>query len=112
MKDCLFCKIVNKSIPAKIILDDEDWIVFEDIDPKAPVHVLLIPKKHIADLHSVKTPGLFESLMQGVSKVVKLYKLDENGYRVVTNQGVDGGQAVFHLHFHVFGKRKMNWPPG
>jgi len=112
MSDCLFCKIVDKSIPAKIVLESDEWLAFEDIDAKAPVHILLIPKQHIADLHSVNTSGLFESLMKGVSKVITHFNLQENGYRVVTNQGKDGGQAVFHLHFHIFGKRKMSWPPG
>ena len=113
MSDCIFCKIASKDIPSKIAYEDDRIMVFHDLEPQAPVHVLLIPKKHIASLDDLQ-PGdaeLISWLMLKVKDVAKELGL-ENGYRLVNNCGEDGMQTVKHLHFHLLGKRKMIWPPG
>jgi histidine triad (HIT) family protein len=113
MSDCIFCKIVNKEIPSKAVYEDDRILVFHDLQPQAPVHVLMIPKKHIASLDDL-TPEdeeLIGYLMLKVKDVAKELGL-ENGYRLVNNCGEDGMQTVKHLHFHLLGKRMMKWPPG
>ncbi len=113
MSDCLFCKIVDGKIPAEIIYRDEKVVAFKDINPQAPVHVLVIPVRHIDRLTS---PEAAEGeTLAAVFAVVQKLAADlqlENGFRVVTNCGPDGGQTVFHIHFHLLGKRSLNWPPG
>lgn len=114
MSDCLFCKIVNKHIPAKIVHEDDQTLAFDDISPQAPVHTLVIPKKHV---EAVKDCGpqdqaLLGQLLQTCAKIAKQKGLAESGYRIITNTGRDGGQSVFHLHLHVMGGRHMGWPPG
>lgn len=113
LKDCLFCKIINGEIPSKLIYEDEKAIAFEDIDPQAPVHYLVIPKEHIPSVDWIdeNNKELMGHLLYIVSKLAKEKGLDE-GYRIVNNCGTDGGQTVGHIHFHVLGKRKMLWPPG
>jgi histidine triad (HIT) family protein len=112
--DCLFCKIVAKTIPAKLVLENEHVVAFEDIRPMAPTHALVIPKKHILGVHEA-TPGdaavLGQVLLAARDAAEKL-GLGEGGYRLVINQGPDAGQSVFHLHCHVLGGRAMAWPPG
>jgi histidine triad (HIT) family protein len=111
--DCLFCKIVAGEIPAKRIHDDALSIAFHDIHPQAPVHVLVIPKEHIAsqaEALAEHTP-LLGHLMAVAAELARTLHLD-NGYRVVVNTGPDGGQTVDHLHLHVLGGRHMDWPPG
>lgn len=114
MSDCLFCKIVEKKIPAKIVYEDDQAVAFDDIHPQAPVHTLVIPKKHVAAMQECAEPdqALLGHLLLACSKVAKLKGLSESGYRVVINTGRDGGQTVFHLHLHVTGGRHMGWPPG
>jgi histidine triad (HIT) family protein len=114
LEDCVFCKIVGGEIPAKKVYEDDDVLAFEDITPQAPVHTLVIPKKHVATLNDI-SPGdadLMGKIMLAAIKVAKDKGLGENGYRLVTNCLEDGGQAVFHIHTHVLGGRSMNWPPG
>ena len=113
MLDCIFCKIVNKEITAKVIYEDEGILVFHDLEPQAPVHVLMISKKHIASLDDVQEDDqeLLGYMVLKVKEIAKQLDL-ENGYRVVINCGQDGLQTVQHLHFHILGKRKMLWPPG
>lgn len=113
MSDCIFCMIANKDIPSKIAYEDDKIIVFHDLEPQAPVHVLLIPKKHISSLDGLQSEDaeLIAYLMMKVKDVAKELGL-ENGYRLVVNTGEDGMQTVKHLHFHLLGKRKMTWPPG
>ena len=113
MLDCIFCKIVNKEITAKVIYEDEGILVFHDLEPQAPVHVLMISKKHIASLDDVQEDDqeLLGYMVLKVKEIAKQLDL-ENGYRVVINCGEDGLQTVQHLHFHILGKRKMLWPPG
>jgi histidine triad (HIT) family protein len=105
--------IANKEIPSKIAYEDDKIFCFHDLEPQAPVHVLIIPKKHITSLDEVKDEDkeLLGHIMMMVPKIAKSLGL-ENGYRVVNNCGEDGFQTVKHLHFHLLGKRKMIWPPG
>ena len=114
MSDCLFCKIVEKKVPAKIVHEDDQALAFDDINPQAPVHTLIIPKKHVVDLQDCITQdqGLLVQLLVTCTKVAKQKGLSESGYRIVTNTGRNGGQTVFHLHLHVLGGRHMTWPPG
>jgi histidine triad (HIT) family protein len=114
MTDCLFCKIVQKSIPAKIVYEDDQTLAFDDINPQAPVHALIIPKKHLAAVQDCRDEesALLAQLLVTCAKVAKQKGLSESGYRIVTNTGGDAGQTVFHLHLHVLGGRHMRWPPG
>lgn len=113
MADCIFCMIANKEIPSNIAYEDERIICFHDAEPQAPVHVLIIPKKHITSLDDVtdEDTELLGYIMSKVKEIAALLGLD-NGYRLVNNCGEDGMQTVKHLHFHLLGKRKMQWPPG
>ncbi len=113
MDDCIFCKIANREIPGNIAYEDDKILAFHDLDPQAPVHVLIIPKKHIASLDDVTEDDreLLGYIMMKVSEIAAQLGLD-NGYRLVNNCGADGLQTVKHLHFHLLGKRKMTWPPG
>ena|SRR5579863_7951749 len=111
--DCLFCKIIAGTIPSKAVYQDEHCYAFHDIDPKAPVHVLVIPRKHIASLAEAQKSdeGLLGHLLSATAEVARMQGL-ANGYRVVISTGKDGGQTVDHLHVHVLGGRAMHWPPG
>ncbi len=113
MSDCIFCMIASKKIPSKIAYEDDRVIAFHDLEPQAPVHVLVIPKKHIDSLDQLSDEDgeLVGYLMTKIKTIAKELGL-ENGYRVVNNCGEDGLQTVLHLHFHLLGKRKMTWPPG
>lgn len=111
--DCLFCKIIAGSIPSNRVYEDEFCIVFPDINPQAPTHLLVIPKQHIASLAKADpehTP-LVGHLMAVATQIARGHKLDR-GYRIVVNTGDDGGQTVHHLHLHLLGGRSMAWPPG
>ncbi len=115
MGDCLFCKIANKEIKSDIIFEDENVIAFRDIAPQAPEHILVIPKKHLPSLIDVEGAQNIEylnSIFLVVNKIAKDKNLDKGGFRVVINHGSDAGQAVPHLHVHILGGRKLNWPPG
>jgi histidine triad (HIT) family protein len=110
---CIFCKIANGTIPSAKVYEDENYYAFRDISPAAPVHVLIIPKRHIANVvEGAAVPGLLEELMAAGAKVAIQEGLEENGFRLVINTGEDGGQSVRHLHLHVLGGRKLAWPPG
>jgi histidine triad (HIT) family protein len=111
---CLFCRIVEKAIPAKLVHEDDHTLAFDDVNPQAPVHVLVIPKRHLVSVQEAgpNDHALLGHLLATCTKVAKAKGLAESGYRVVTNTGRDGGQSVFHLHFHVLGGRHMAWPPG
>ncbi len=113
MGDCIFCKIADKEIPANVVYEDDRMLCFHDLDPQAPVHVLMIPKKHIASMNDVTDEDLeLMGYMMGKVKEIAGSLGLENGYRLVNNCGEDGLQTVQHLHFHLLGKRKMTWPPG
>jgi histidine triad (HIT) family protein len=111
--DCLFCKIINKEIPAKIAYESSDVLAFHDIHPQAPTHILFIPKKHISSLNDMdkKDESLLGSLIYQISEFAKKEKISENGYRVVNNMGNHGGQTVFHIHFHFIAGKPLGWPP-
>ena len=114
MADCLFCKIVNKEIPAKVVLEDADTLAFEDIDPQAPMHFLVIPKKHVATLNDL-TPGdepLMGKLFTAAARIAKERGFADRGWRAVVNVNKDAHQLVFHVHLHVLAGRTFRWPPG
>lgn len=114
MSDCLFCRIIQKEIPAKTVYEDQDTLVFEDIHPQAPVHCLVIPKKHIPSVNSLTEEDgvLLAKVMQTARKTAMDKGIDKSGYRLVINTNAQAGQTVFHLHVHLLGGRNMNWPPG
>jgi len=114
MEDCLFCKIINKEIKSEIIYESENVLVFKDINPHAPVHLLAVPKKHIGSIAEIDKldAGQVYELLSVISKLAKDLGLDRSGFRVVTNTGNSAGQSVNHLHFHILGKRNFKWPPG
>ncbi len=105
---CLFCKIVNKEIPANTILENDEFIAFHDINPKAPVHVLAIPKLHVESFNEVQ-PQTMADITTFIQDVAKELNIDKSGYRVITNIGDNGGQEVKHLHFHILGGAKLKW---
>ena len=113
MDDCLFCKIVQGKIPSKKVYEDEHTFAFEDTDPKAPTHVLIVPKKHLTGLKEATAPDA-ETIGRChliAAKIAKERKI-EDGYRTVLNVGSKSGQSVFHLHVHLIGGRDLRWPPG
>ena len=105
---CLFCKIVNKEIPSNVILENGDFLAFHDINPKAPVHILAIPKVHVDSFDEV-SPQLMAGMTSFIQKVVQEVKIQKSGYRVITNIGENGGQEVKHLHFHILGGAQLKW---
>jgi histidine triad (HIT) family protein len=113
MSDCLFCKIVQKQIPADIVHETDHVVAFRDIHPAAPTHVLVIPKKHIIGMHEVTRGEIAEigELFVAARDVAEKLGLHSSGYRLVANSGKDAGQSVFHLHVHVLGGKRMGWPP-
>ena len=114
MDNCIFCRIVAGTIPAKIVHQDDQVLAFEDINAQAPVHILVIPKRHVAAVQDCADDdqALLGKLLLTCAEVAQARKLDGSGYRIVTNTGADSGQTVFHLHLHVLGGRPMGWPPG
>ena len=115
MSDCIFCKIIDGQIPANIIYENEKVIAFHDINPQAPLHFLVIPKKHIAaarDLSQDDIQDTIPLIFEAIQKLTKELGFEAKGYRIVNNCGDDGGQTVDHLHFHVLGGRQLQWPPG
>ena len=114
MDECIFCKIANKEIPAKVVYEDDRILAFDDINPQAPVHVLLIPKEHYTSLNDIpeEKKDLLGHLLLNARQVAQEKGVKESGYRIVLNTARDSGQDVFHIHFHVLGGRRMTWPPG
>lgn len=114
MENCLFCKIAAGQIPSKIVYQDEDVVAFEDINPQAPHHVLVIPRRHIASMPdlTLEDGPVLARIFMTTAKLAYDMGIDESGYRLVTNVGPDAGQSVFHLHFHLLGGRRLGWPPG
>jgi histidine triad (HIT) family protein len=111
--DCIFCKIVAGQIPSKKVMEDREVFAFHDIDPRAPVHILLIPKKHVASMAHAEAgdEALLGRLLLAAADVARAQGLDK-GYRVAISTGPEGGQTVDHLHVHLLGGRQMHWPPG
>ena len=113
--DCLFCKITGGEIPSKFIYEDESVVAFRDINPQAPQHILIVPRKHIESINAFEDDDkdlAAHILVDVVPKLAKDLKIAESGYRVVINTGDEGGQTVHHLHVHLIGGRSMQWPPG
>jgi len=113
-QNCLFCKIVDRKIPAKIVHRDEMVIAFEDINPQAPTHILVVPNKHISDIQSMNEGHreLIGHLFFVARNIAEARGLEKGGYRLVINNGRDAGQAVFHIHLHLLSGRAFAWPPG
>ncbi|MFI5303829.1 MAG: histidine triad nucleotide-binding protein [Nitrospiria bacterium] len=115
MNNCIFCKIVKKEIPSKVIFENEDLLAFNDVNAQAPIHILLIPKIHrgsLLDVREGEDDPLMVRMFAAVVKIAQIKGIDATGFRLVANTGHDGGQTVSHLHFHLLGGRRMNWPPG
>ena len=110
--NCLFCRIVRREIPAKVIHEDEHTLAFRDIDPKAPTHVLVIPKLHVATLNDATDAMLLGRLLLAAKQVAAAEGIADSGYRTVVNCGAGAGQTVFHIHVHLLGGRSLSWPPG
>lgn len=114
MTDCLFCKIAEGKIPARIVHQDEDTVAFEDINPQAPFHVLVVPRRHVATLNDLvrEDDRVMGKLLRVAASLAREKGCAESGYRVLMNTNAEGGQVVFHVHMHVMGGRQMGWPPG
>jgi len=114
MHDCIFCKIINGEIPSRVVYEDEHIFAFDDINPQAPVHTLIIPKDHYASLQDIPEDKLdfISYLFSKIREIAQKKGLAESGFRIVLNTGRDSGQDVFHIHFHLLGGRRMTWPPG
>lgn len=110
----IFTKIINKEIPSSIVFENERILAFRDISPQAPVHILIIPKTPIRDISEAREEdkAVIGEIHLVAAQIAKNEGIDETGYRIVTNKGDDGGQTVYHLHFHLLGGRAMAWPPG
>jgi histidine triad (HIT) family protein len=110
--DCLFCRIVRHEIPATIVREDDRTLAFRDIDPKAPTHVLVIPKTHVASLNEATDAAMLGELLLVARDIARAEGIESSGYRTVINTGAGAGQTVHHVHVHLLGGRNMKWPPG
>ena len=114
MDDCLFCKIAEKRTPSSCVHEDDHFYAFNDIHPQAPVHILIIPKKHIARVYDFdkNNIGFLSEMLLLANKIAIEKKIDQSGYRLVINCNPEAGQSVYHVHLHLIGGRLMKWPPG
>ncbi len=114
MSDCIFCKIISGEIPSKKVYEDDLVMAFNDVSPEAPVHVLIVPKEHIASANDIteENADVIKNIFLAAKKIAKDLNVAEEGYRIVNNCGENGGQSVKHLHFHLLGGRNLSWPPG
>ncbi len=110
--DCLFCRIVRGEIPVELVKETDECVAFRDINPQAPVHVLVIPRAHVPSLDGVTDPALVGRLALVAAEIARQEGIATSGYRTVINTNADAGQTVFHLHLHLLGGRHMTWPPG
>lgn len=110
--DCLFCRIVSHEIPAKYVLENDHVVAFRDINPQAPVHVVVVPRQHVASLNDAADAEMLGHLSLAAAQIAKAEGIAESGYRTVVNTNRDAGQTVFHIHLHLIGGRDMAWPPG
>ena len=110
MTDCIFCKIANKEIPTVPVYEDEKVIAFNDLNPQAPVHILVIPKAHYASLKEIEDFDVMSDLFRAVAEITKKQNISD--FRTVINTGAEAGQSVFHIHVHILAGRPLNWPPG
>ena len=113
-RDCIFCKIINKQIPASFEYENDLTAAFNDVNPQAPVHIVIVPKEHIEKISDLdlKHRDLITSMILAANQLAKKKRIADNGYRLVINCNKEAGQSVFHLHLHLLGGRPMNWPPG
>ena len=114
MSDCLFCKVVNREIPASIVYEDDRVLAFRDINPQAPTHLLVVPKQHIDSLNDLtgEHDAIVGELVRRAAAIAKTLGISAGGFRTVFNTNRDAGQTVFHIHLHLLGGRPMHWPPG
>ncbi len=114
MEECLFCKILKKEIPSSLVFENENILAFNDINPQAPIHILLIPKEHYASLNEIpeEKKDMLSDLLLRARHIAEDKGIAQAGYRLVLNTEKDSGQEVFHIHFHLLGGRRMSWPPG
>jgi histidine triad (HIT) family protein len=114
MTDCLFCKMVSGEIAPDKVFEDDDVLAFRDINPQAPTHVLVVPKRHVATLNDLdhESAGLVGKMVLAAAEVARHEGFAEQGYRTIMNCNADGGQTVFHIHLHLLGGRVLGWPPG
>ena len=114
MAECLFCRIVAHDIPASVVYEDERVIAFEDINPQAPTHILVLPKQHVATLNDLRPgdDGLVGEVVRRAAAIAKERGISAGGYRTIFNTNREAGQTVFHIHLHLIGGRTMHWPPG
>lgn len=110
--DCLFCRIVRKEIPASIVAENEHCVAFRDINPQAPVHVVIVPREHVASLNDAHDAELVGRLSLLATEIARDEGIATSGYRTVVNTNRDAGQTVFHVHLHLLGGRSLGWPPG
>ena len=110
--DCLFCRIVRKEIPATLVKETPECVAFRDINPQAPVHVLVIPREHVGSLNEARDAAMIGRLALVAAEIAKDEGIAESGYRTVINTNAEAGQTVFHVHLHLLGGRRMGWPPG
>ncbi|MCX5680190.1 MAG: histidine triad nucleotide-binding protein [Candidatus Omnitrophica bacterium] len=114
VENCIFCRIVSGAVKAAVVYEDDCTVAFDDINPRAPVHVVIIPKRHIdmvSDLKE-KDAGMFGGLAIAANRIARIKGIADSGYRLITNCGKDAGQEVLHIHMHLLGGRKFAWPPG
>ena len=111
-ENCLFCKIIAGEIKADIVYEDDDILAFKDIAAQAPIHILIIPKKHIATINDADDALLMGNIILVAKKLANKFGIDKSGYRLVINCNEDGGQTVYHIHCHLLGQRLLAWPPG
>lgn len=110
MESCIFCKIAKKEIPTNLLYEDENTVAFNDLNPQAPTHILVIPKEHFSSLNELNDEKIMSALLNATKQVTK--KLNITDYRTVINTGKEAGQEVFHIHLHILAGRPLNWPPG
>ncbi|HET9581387.1 MAG TPA: histidine triad nucleotide-binding protein [Gemmatimonadota bacterium] len=114
MTDCLFCRIVAGEIDAKLVEEGKEWIAFRDVNPQAPVHVLIVPREHVATANDLEErhQELLGAMVRGAARIAAAHDIDQEGYRLVLNTNPGAGQSVFHVHLHLLGGRHLSWPPG
>ena len=111
-ESCIFCRIAHGEIPAQMVANNKEIVAFRDLNPQAPVHILIVPKKHVGSLGDAADSDLLGRMMSLAAAIARQEKIAKTGYRTVINTGKDGGQSVDHLHLHLLGGRAMAWPPG
>lgn len=112
--DCIFCKIIKGEVPSNFVFQDDQVVAFRDINPAAPIHILIVPRQHIVNTTAIddKAELLMGHLIHVAAQIARTENIEQSGYRLVTNTGAEGGQYVMHMHWHLMGGRKMGWPPG